>query len=673
MAARLWRLWVPAERLRHTLVDSDFNLQFVPWLNFAYNSYRNWQVPLWNPHLNAGQPGLADMQMGALYPLHLLSFAVLAAQQKPFTAYALQLLTTLDLILASLLAYLLATRYWSDRRAGLVSGCVYAFSGYAYGSMTAIPTLHLVALLPLVLLTLDWALRVPHLRRFALSGSVLGMAVLAGHPQWLLYATTAGLVYGLTTPACGGRASNPPLQRPAAPARLRFAGLATWLAVGAGVGAVQWLPTLEMIRQSQRVSDVGYAFNAGGLPPAEVLGIGLPGLTDPLLWLEPISIGLAALAVWKVALHSRPWLGVGAVALLTTLGGHTAFYGWLYLLVPAYAFIRDQQRAAFALMLALAVLAGGGVLVLLGGLGRKLGPAGGHRRQILLAASLAMVAAQVTLLTIPQRERLTRAWPSGGHYPVTPIIERLKADPGPGRVSSEGHLPGGPNSAAVYGLEDVLGYTPLGLQTIARLEALERSGLLPELKRLGMLNVRYLLTERDLSGDGRLALLGQSGSVRLYGVGGAEALPRAWLTFRAEVVTAEDEAQHLAQLDLSRVTLLPHPPPLPLGGDGHGTATIEERGVSSLSVRVDADAVGLLVLSEVYYPGWRAWVDGRPTEVLRANSVLRAVAVPPGHHQVVLRYRPRSFTTGAIVTLLSLACLAALTGAEIRTRYRLTA
>jgi hypothetical protein len=70
----------------------------------------------------------------------------------------------------------------------------------------------------------------------------------------------------------------------------------------------------------------------------------------------------------------------------------------------------------------------------------------------------------------------------------------------------------------------------------------------------------------------------------------------------------------------------------------------------AVTCRTAGDYAGLLLVDELYYPGWRATLDGRETPVYRANVISKAVVVPAGRHVVRFEYRPRSFRTGLAVT-----------------------
>ncbi len=91
-------------------------------------------------------------------------------------------------------------------------------------------------------------------------------------------------------------------------------------------------------------------------------------------------------------------------------------------------------------------------------------------------------------------------------------------------------------------------------------------------------------------------------------------------------------------LDLRHTALLDRKPAIePVPGDS-ARVTVVGRSARELSLAVELDRPGLVVVSEVYYPDWKATVDGAPVEVLRANHVLRAVALRAGRHEIAFRY-----------------------------------
>ena len=66
---------------------------------------------------------------------------------------------------------------------------------------------------------------------------------------------------------------------------------------------------------------------------------------------------------------------------------------------------------------------------------------------------------------------------------------------------------------------------------------------------------------------------------------------------------------------------------------------------NKLAYEVKSDKGGVLVFSEIYYPGWTATVDGQPVELGRVNYILRAMNIKPGNHNVVLSFFPKSIKT----------------------------
>ncbi|MBI4490037.1 MAG: YfhO family protein [Deltaproteobacteria bacterium] len=78
---------------------------------------------------------------------------------------------------------------------------------------------------------------------------------------------------------------------------------------------------------------------------------------------------------------------------------------------------------------------------------------------------------------------------------------------------------------------------------------------------------------------------------------------------------------------------------------------------NQVTIRASLNGSGVLVLADSFYPGWRAYVDGKENEILRANLFFRGVPLPAGEHLVEFRYQPRSFAFGLVLSLTTLAGL----------------
>jgi uncharacterized membrane protein YfhO len=82
------------------------------------------------------------------------------------------------------------------------------------------------------------------------------------------------------------------------------------------------------------------------------------------------------------------------------------------------------------------------------------------------------------------------------------------------------------------------------------------------------------------------------------------------------------------------------------------------RGINSLTVTADMQCKGMVVTSEIYYPGWQATVDGHPAPIFEAYGFLRGVVVDRGRHRLEMRYRPHSVYWGAALTGIGLLAAA---------------
>jgi len=91
-----------------------------------------------------------------------------------------------------------------------------------------------------------------------------------------------------------------------------------------------------------------------------------------------------------------------------------------------------------------------------------------------------------------------------------------------------------------------------------------------------------------------------------------------------------------------------------------GSSRVAARQADRVRLEAELSSAGYVVLVDAWDPGWRAWVDGRPAEILRANLAFRAVAVPAGRHTIEMRYRPATLPWSIGITALTVvAALAA--------------
>jgi hypothetical protein len=93
----------------------------------------------------------------------------------------------------------------------------------------------------------------------------------------------------------------------------------------------------------------------------------------------------------------------------------------------------------------------------------------------------------------------------------------------------------------------------------------------------------------------------------------------------------------------------------PLVNGAQESAQIAAFAPNKIELDVSAQSRGLLVLSENYYPGWRATIDGQAAPIYRAFGALRGLVVAPGRSRVVLRYAPASVYWGALLSLMAFA------------------
>jgi hypothetical protein len=146
-------------------------------------------------------------------------------------------------------------------------------------------------------------------------------------------------------------------------------------------------------------------------------------------------------------------------------------------------------------------------------------------------------------------------------------------------------------------------------------------------------------------------------------------LPRAFVVGRAAAILPRDSSmRRLATLEPRREVLLAQDV-LPVGSrEPFHAATIRSYRSDRVVVEADLSAPGYLILTDTYYPGWTALVNGKPAPVLPANYAFRAVPLGPGKHVVTFEFAPPGAQPGMILSLLTVAVVVLFSVGNFRSR-----
>jgi hypothetical protein len=568
------------------------------------------QLPLWNTQIFAGQPFAADPLAGLWYPPNWLTFWP-----------ALPLPLAFNLLLAAHLAWAGGGLFGLLRAEGLRMAPAFlgalAFMGtpklVAHVAAGHISLVCAVAWSPWLLLAVRRAATGGGLKRGALAGAMLALIFLAD-VRWAFYMGVVGTAFWASRLAwgqVGGRGSQ---------AALAFA--ITFLLLI----AILALPLGQFLLASNRQALTLPEAAEFSLPWIYLLGLIIPDLGGFHEWMTYVGVIPLLLSLVGIRRRTLFWLAAIGIAIGFSLGSNFPLFPLLFRALPGVGFLRVPPRTWFVVALGVCILAAYGVQRL----ADDILPRISSFRSPLLARFLLPALLLFTLADLLRVDgTLLEARPMP---PRAPAAEWIAAQPGLFRVYSPSYsLPLGD------GLEHVDGVDPLQLRDSVRFieeaigvraasysvtlpafagddVATANAGAIPDAWQLGLLNVKYIAAEFPL--DVReLKLVYTLGHTRVYE--NSAFRPRAWTE--------------------------------------NGAAEVVERTPNRL--RIQAEGPGLLVISEVVYPGWRASVNGVSAPIETVEGILRGVRIGSGPQDVVLEFRPGLVYAGAAFTLLGLALL----------------
>jgi hypothetical protein len=177
-----------------------------------------------------------------------------------------------------------------------------------------------------------------------------------------------------------------------------------------------------------------------------------------------------------------------------------------------------------------------------------------------------------------------------------------------------------------------------------------------QIRLLRTFNVGYLISFQPLSAEGMTFVRHYPQYFSwLYKIDNP--IPRAYIVNRSSVEQASERIlRRLLQpsFDPAQEVVLDQAIPIEAKGRLDAAAKIVDYSDQQVIVQASLNDAGILVLADSYYPGWKAYIDGKEETIRRANLFFRAVPLPPGDHRVEFRYEPRSFAIGLAISISTL-------------------
>ena len=695
--------WKLALTKQYTFLESPDNAnQVMPWLQAQVFAIRHSSVLIWDPYEWFGQSLIGQVQPGVASPFTFL-LALAPLHDGHIQPFYVGLWFVGMHCVAALFAYWFLRDLKLAVWPALIGGLLFATAGFC-GNTEWPQQLASGIWAPVVFLFLLRSLRgrAP-LKSAAWAGLLLGACWLCGHhePAFLLTLAVAGT---------GAVALLQSQNRQAVAVRL-----AILFGIMALVSALQILPAMEYGRYAKRWTATGaltWKMKVGfpehedsGLPPRDLIHVALPGgnglRTDPFLGVVGLSLAGIALCGAFRRKEVRLFVVLAICALLYAISRNNPLYGLLYVFMP---FVEKSRAPIVALSIfhfAATMLAGIGADLLfthpewardsrlwkplLAFAGTMLAlmlykPDFDSRWSMIGLLALLLVAlyqawsrgyvrrnwamALVALLVVLEQSRETGwGWVNVQDEKRTlflkPMLETqdvghyLQWFPGIKRVNVN-------DDEVKFSFGDWYHLDAAQAFTASMPTATSELGWWSD-RLVQMYGINFSVSRTPMRPAHQQELFQGSSGLRVYA--NLDAFPRAWTVHQLLAAPNDWNGATMVResdVDLRKVAVLVNDTPRLETCDAADNVTgiVDRPRLVQVDVRMACQ--GMVVVSDNWYPGWDAEVDGKPAKIWKVNTVIRGVVVDQGKHTVVMRYRPFTVYFGLVCLLSGLAATVAL-------------
>ncbi len=703
----------------------DFIEYVFPVQTFAAVQSANGIMPFWNSFSFMGMPFIADLQVGFFYPLNRI--LTLFVSGDTLSPWAIEFVIIIHFFIAQIGMYYLVKYFKVSSYGAIISAISYSFSMLLVCHVIHPMIVYHLAWLPMILMYFIRGIETKKVSQSIIAGILLGLVMLSGHPQILLYIVfLLGIVFvwlfvaQIKAKEVGG----------AKLFKVIIAG-ALPVIIAMGIFLIQYLPSTELAEQSQR-SEITYEkASEGSLQFKNIYTAIVPNIfgsvngdtQTPATYYNKVNGGVQTHFYWETAFYFGIVAFVlGFLGLLRTYKTRTgamllfiAVFGFLFALgrdgvifnimysVPYFGTFRNPGRMMFYLILAFSIFAGIGFDELWKSLKDD-----AFKWQLPLALSLPLIISFLTAIgTLPKllgapETAISDISASGGLIlffvlivaAIAFMLNKKNLNPALAAwvfiivafvdllLAGGSFNKGTKNPEDVYMLQSQLKdmFVPKSNNDLFRVNtrvykpvsfsAMQRNqGLLSRIEQVEGYNPLVLKkaaiyapdekTSFDLSNvKYQVKIDAQKGSWNY--VERSSYFPRARMCYSA-IVKPENEMidfMKSAALNFTDIVVLNTKPSIHLSNKASDSVvhSVKYNSYNSnkFSIEVNTEEAGILCLSEIWYPDWKAYIDGQSVEVKQANGSFRAVEVPKGKHIVEMKYESAAYATGSMISILFL-------------------
>ena len=687
--------------------------QAYAWYCFLIRSLHFHTSSLWDAFSFSGHPFTGETQNGTFYPANLLLALFPLKSGEVLSPGLYHILYAFTHVLGAFFFFLLIREMGLSVFAGVLAGLAFGCGGIMARCGGWPHLFQSFIWFPVIFLFLLRAVKAPTAARVALNGAACGFGVALSLLAGGLYSAIMQTILIVTAAAFAAYQEVQPHPRIWKPAVRRAALIVAFAGLAAGFGsAIQLLPSMEFSGQTLRSvgsailpanQKIPYAYVNNGMLPHSFIelfmipqafggNLGSGEAASP--YLGVLALLLAVIGAWRNRANQwvRYFTAMTVLTFLYSMTSYSLLHGVLYAIVPRLWLAREATRSMYLADFALAVLCAFGVeTVFSGSVEWWRGAA-----QPLKWLSIACAAALWVDAFVPKQEMspwltfsLLLALASAGllryaalghrgvwvkavfvfcvmfdlyafDWSAVNILQQAKGTDEMARLMSlrdaSRFLRTRPGSFRVQFLSDPIpNYGPVfGVESTWGAAATVLTNYWQTRGRGELWNIRYSIRPSSAADPNPIYT---DPAWKIYEEPSPG--PRAWIVHRVAVEPSEQRLTDLVNngsFNPRESALLKAPLAASLSAPANAAA--DRVDISSYRAEapvVDAwsDTPSLLVLSEMWYPGWKGTVNGQPAAIERVDGALRGILIPAGHSRVELRYRPLSQMVGAILTFLA--------------------